>query len=76
MLSFSEIIELKHCLQKNYQVQLHYHDVCPKPFFTLNKNNEEIADFIGSILNKSNHIDIFLFVNNSVSGNLNKSFFN
>ena len=59
MLSFSEIIELKNCLQKNYQVQIHYHDVCPKPFFTLNKNNEEIADFIGSFLNKSNHEAVF-----------------
>ena len=59
MLSFSEIIELKNCLQKNYQVQLHYHDVCPKPFFTLNKNNKKIADFIGSFLNKSNHEAVF-----------------
>lgn len=59
MLTFSEIIELKNSLQKNFGAQLHFHDVCPKPFFTLDKTDNETAGFICSFLGNLHHQAIF-----------------
>ena len=50
MLNLSEIIELKKELDKVYHTDLHYHDVCPKPFFTMERTDSEIQAFITAYL--------------------------
>ena len=50
MLSFSEITELKNILKQKFGADLHFHDVCPKPYFTLDKSAKEIQEAIGAFL--------------------------
>ena len=52
MLKISDIILLKQELDETYNVVLHYHDVCPKPFFTLEQTGEEIQNDITAFLQK------------------------
>jgi hypothetical protein len=42
MLNLSDIVILKYELSDTYGTRLHYHDVCPKPFFTLEQTDSEI----------------------------------
>ena len=59
MLNLSEIIELKKELDKVYHTDLHYHDVCPKPFFTLEHTNSEIREYITDYLRKKRYAPQF-----------------
>ena len=52
MLKISDIIQLKQELAVKHSVVLHYHDVCPKPFFTLEQTGEEIQNVITAFLQK------------------------
>ena len=40
MLTISDIILLKQELGEKYRTVLHYHDVCPKPFFFIGANRK------------------------------------
>ena len=42
MLTLSEIVELKDTLRYGSDSELHYHDVCPKPYFTLDRTEPKI----------------------------------
>lgn len=46
MLSLSDILELKNEIKLNFGAELHFHDVCPKPFFTLDSADKAVEDFI------------------------------
>ena len=59
MLNLSEIIELKKELDKAYHTELHYHDVCPKPFFTLEHTNSEIREYITDYLQEKRYTPHF-----------------
>lgn len=59
MLSFSEIVKLKSILQTDFDTTLHFHDVCPKPYFTLDKTDAEIQVAICSFLSQSHHTATF-----------------
>ena len=59
MLNFSEIIQLKQELAENYNVDLHYHDVCPKPFFTLEQTSGDIQGYITDYLQKKSYAPCF-----------------
>ena len=50
MLSLNEICILKNELDTRFGVNLHFHDVCPTPFFTLEKSDEEAEKFIEEFL--------------------------
>ena len=50
MLNLSEIIQLKEQLHEKYDAELHYHDVCPKPFFTMEQTSAEIQSCITAFL--------------------------
>ena len=52
MLIISEIIQLKQELAEKHSVVLSYHDVCPKPFFTLGQTGEKIRSDITAFLHK------------------------
>ena len=52
MLKISDIIQLKQELAEKHNIVLHYHDVCPKPFFTLEQTGDEIQNFITVFLKK------------------------
>lgn len=52
MLSFSEIVKLKSILKTDFAATLHFHDVCPKPYFTLDKTGAEIQVAICSFLSQ------------------------
>lgn len=54
MLSLSDIMKMKKELNDVYGAQLHFHDVCPKPFFTLDKTNDEIKNYIYDFLRAKN----------------------
>lgn len=50
MLTLSEIVELKSIVKTGADTELHFHDVCPKPFFTLDKTDSEIQEIINTYL--------------------------
>ena len=52
MLNLSDIVILKYELSDTYGTRLHYHDVCPKPFFTLEQTDSEIQSCIADFLQK------------------------
>lgn len=52
MLTISDIILLKQELGEKYRTVLHYHDVCPKPFFSLERTGKEIQSDIIMFLKK------------------------
>lgn len=54
MLSLSDISKLKNDLLACYGAELHFHDVCPKPFFTLDKVNADIKEYISGFLKDRN----------------------
>ena len=59
MLSFSEIIQLKQELADRTGADLHYHDVCPKPFFTLERTDSDIRSCITEFLAQKRHVPRF-----------------
>ncbi|MCH5298074.1 MAG: hypothetical protein J1E85_10465 [Ruminococcus sp.] len=46
MLSIFEISKLKSEIKSKFNTELHYHDACPKGYFTLDEDNENIVKFI------------------------------
>lgn len=46
MLSLFEISKLKSEIKSKFNTELHYHDACPKGYFTLDEDNENIVKFI------------------------------
>lgn len=46
MITLSDILELKHEIKLNFGAELHFHDVCPKPYFTLDSRDEAVESFI------------------------------
>ena len=59
MLSLSEIVELKSIVKSVTGTELHFHDVCPKPFFTLDKADSEIQEIINTFLSSKKHIAVY-----------------
>lgn len=59
MLNLSEIIELKQELADKTGAELHYHDVCPKPFFTLERSDSKIQTCITEYLGRKRYIPRF-----------------
>lgn len=52
MLNIDEIIELRKLINDNFGEKLHYHDACGGQYFSLDKSNEEILDFIRVYVSK------------------------
>ena len=52
MLNLSDIVILKYELSDTYGTRLRYHNVCPKPFFTLEQTDSEIQSCIADFLQK------------------------
>lgn len=46
MLSLSDISALKRELESRFGVELHFHDVCPKLYFTIEARNKAVESFI------------------------------
>ena len=59
MLTLSEIVELKSIIKSGTGTELHFHDVCPKPFFTLDKAESEIQEIINTYLSSKKHIAVY-----------------
>ena len=54
MISLSDISALKREVESRFGVELHFHDVCPKPYFTLESRNEAVESFISDYLESRN----------------------
>lgn len=59
MLSLSDISALKREVESRFEVKLHFHDVCPKPYFTLETRNEAVESFISDFLENRNYYPEF-----------------
>lgn len=59
MLSLSDILELKKEIKSQFEVQLHFHDVCPKPYFTIENSYEAVEEFISKFLESRNYYPKF-----------------
>lgn len=59
MINISDIILLKQELAEKYSTVLHYHDVCPKPFFSLEQTGKEIQSEITMFLKKRGYTPRF-----------------
>ena len=52
MLNLNEIVELKSQVKSRFGVTLHFHDACPKAFFTLDKQSRDAEKFIEEFLSQ------------------------
>ena len=59
MLTLSEIVELKNTLIYGSDSKLHYHDVCPKPYFTLDRTDPKIQKIIDTYLSSKKHFAVY-----------------
>ena len=59
MLTLSEIVELKNTLIYGSDSELHYHDVCPKPYFTLDRTDPKIQKIIDTYLSSKKHFAVY-----------------
>ncbi len=59
MMSLSEIVELKSIVKSGADTELHFHDVCPKPFFTLDKTDTEIQEIINTFLSSKKYVAVY-----------------
>lgn len=59
MLTFSEIVELKSIVRSESGTELHFHDVCPKPFFTLDKADPKIQSIIDTFLSSKKRFAVY-----------------
>lgn len=50
MLSLLDISKLKSEVKDRFNADLHYHDACPRGYFTLDEHNENIVKFIEDFL--------------------------
>ena len=59
MLTLSEIVELKNIVNSGTDEEIHFHDVCPKPFFTLDKTDTEIQEIINTFLSSKKYVAVY-----------------
>ena len=59
MLTLSEIVELKSIVGSGTGTELHFHDVCPKPFFTLDRTDPKIQSIINTFLSSKKHLAVY-----------------
>ena len=59
MLTLSEIVELKSIVKSGAGAELHFHDVCPKPFFTLDKTDPKIQNIIDTFLSSKKRFAVY-----------------
>ena len=52
MLNLNEIVELKNQVKSRFGVTLHFHDACPKAFFTLDLQNDDAEKYIEQFLSQ------------------------
>ena len=50
MLSLTDVVTLKSEIKERFGFELHYHDACPKPYYTLDQRNEDAERFITEFL--------------------------
>lgn len=46
IVDFSEVIKLKNAVNSEFGEKVHFHDACGGQYFTLEKNNPEMVEFI------------------------------
>lgn len=54
MLNLNEICEIINETRVRFNAKLHFHDVCPTPFFTLDEPDEQAEKFITDYFAKKN----------------------
>ncbi len=59
MLSFSEIAALKNLIKTQSGIALHFHDVCPRPYFTLDKTDFITQSIIDTFLSAKQYYAVY-----------------
>ncbi len=59
MLSFFDIIEIRTILKQRFGTRLHYHEVLPEPYFTLDSSDQKIRYAIESFLNTKQQTAVY-----------------
>ena len=55
IIDFSEVIKLKEAVKKEFDEKVHFHDACGGQYFTLEKNDENLRNFITQYLKKDGY---------------------
>ena len=55
IIDFSEVIKLKEAVKKEFDEKVHFHDACGGQYFTLEKNDENLRNFITQYLEKDGY---------------------
>lgn len=59
MLTLSEIVELKNIVKSGTDAEIHFHDICPKPFFTLDKTDPKTQNIIDTFLSSKKRFAVY-----------------
>lgn len=52
IVDFSEVIKLKNAVNSEFGEKVHFHDACGGQYFTLEKTNPEMVEFIKTYVQK------------------------
>lgn len=59
IVDFSEVIKLKNAVNSEFGEKVHFHDACGGQYFTLEKNNPEMVEFIKTYVQKLGYMADF-----------------
>ena len=55
IIDFSEVIKLKESVKNEFNEKVHFHDACGGQYFTLEKDNENLRNFITQFMLKNGY---------------------
>lgn len=59
--NFFEAVEIKQVLKNKFNIYLHFHDACPKQYFSFDEiPNNAVIDFINNYFDKKGMKPVFL----------------
>lgn len=59
IISFEEVLELKHACDEKFKEHVHFHDACGGQYFTLETDSDDIRNFIKDFMAKMNYKVVF-----------------
>lgn len=55
IIDFSEVLKIKDAVKEKFGEKVHFHDACGGQYFTLEKTNPEIVEFIKTFMLKQGY---------------------
>lgn len=55
IVDFSEVVKIKDAVKEKFNEKVHFHDACGGQYFTLEKTNPEMVEFIKNFMHKQGY---------------------